>query len=195
MRPEWTKSKEQADSIDLLDDSVHTVSDYIRWLYSDNMPIKLYDADEEDSRERANKEAEKVFVMLAEAYVFGEKVVDVKYKNVVMRTVLAARESSGWYPGLSSVRIIYRGTPSTSPLRRFIADNVACHSYDDSGKENGWMADIDGYPKEALVDAMKATVKARSRPNHKTYTCIDSYLEKEQEKREEEGRQNKHVAS
>ncbi|KAF3032328.1 hypothetical protein E8E12_003575 [Didymella heteroderae] len=187
MKPEWTELREQPDIIDLPDDSVQTVSDYIRWLYSDILPIKLYNAGKEP-REKAAKDAEKVFVLLAEAYVFGEKIVDTKYKNVVIRTVLAAIESSGWFLGLSSVHIIYNGTPSTSPLRRLVADTVACHSYDDSEVENGWMDDFDGYPREALLDAMKATVKARLRPEHDMQSCIDSYLEKEQEEREQRGR-------
>jgi hypothetical protein len=185
MKPEWTELREQPDVIDLPDDSVQTVSDYVKWLYSNNMPIRLYNG--KDTREKAAEEAEKVFVMLAEAYVFGEKIVDTKYKNVVVRTVLAAIQSSGWYLGLTSIHIIYKGTPPTSPLRRLVADTVAFHSYDDSGEANGWMDDFDGYPREALVDAMKATVKARSRPEHDTYRCIDAYLEKEQERREEEG--------
>jgi hypothetical protein len=186
MKPEWTKLREQPDIIDLPDDAVQTVSDYIRWLYSDNLPVKLYKAGK-DTRETAAKEAEKVFVMLAEAYVFGEKIVDTKYKNVVLRVVLAAIESSGWYLGLDSVHIIYEGTPSTSPLRRLIADSVACHSYDDSEEKIGWMGEFDGYTREALVDAMRAMVKARSRPDHDTLSCIDSYLEKEQEETEEQG--------
>jgi hypothetical protein len=33
MKPEWTKLREQPDIIDLPDDSVQTVSDYIRWLH------------------------------------------------------------------------------------------------------------------------------------------------------------------
>jgi hypothetical protein len=123
--------------------------------------------------------------MLAEGYVFGEKIVDTKYKNVVLRVVLAAIESSGWYLGLDSVHIIYEGTPSTSPLRRLIADSVACHSYDDSEEKIGWMGEFDEYTRGALVDAMRAMVKARSRPDHDTLSCIDSYLEKEQEETEE----------
>jgi hypothetical protein len=184
MKPEWTKSREEPDIIDLPDDSVQTVSDYVRWLYSGNMPIKLYDAGE-DTHEMAAEEVQKVYLLLAEAYVFGEKIVDMEYKNAVMRTVIAAIMSSEWFPGLNSIHVIYKCTPSTSPLRRLVADIVACYSYDDSEKENSWMNEFDGYPREALVDAMKATVKARSGPKGDIYLCTDSYLEKEKEEREE----------
>jgi hypothetical protein len=66
-----------------------------------------------------------------------------------------------------------------------IADSVACHFYDDSEEEVGWMVYFDGYPREALVDAMKATVKARLMPKSDVYHYNDSYL-----KREEEGSDN-----
>jgi hypothetical protein len=177
-KPEWTKLIEQPDIIDLPDDSVQTVSDYIRWLYSGNMPIKLYDAGE-DSRQKKAEEAEKVFVMLAEAYVFGEKIVDIKYKNAVVKTMLAAIQSAEWNLGPKSVDIIYKGTPSTSPLRRLVADKVAHWAHDDSEEGVGWMEFFDAYPREALVDAVKALVRVRSRPEHNTDRCIDSYLVEE----------------
>lgn len=191
MKPEWTDLREQPDIIDLSGDSVQTVSDYIRWLYSDNMPIKLYYADK-SARKKVAEEAEKVFIMLAEAYVFGEKIIDTKYKNAVMKIVLAAKEGSGWNLGPNSVDIIYKGTPSTSPLRRLVADSIASNAYDDSEEGFGWMDYFDAYPREAFVDAIKATVKARSRPGHSTCLDINSYLEEEKDG-EEKGIEQPHI--
>ena len=187
MKPEWSELREHPNTIDLPDDSVQTVSDYIKWLYYDKMPIKLYNAGK-DTPEKAAEEAEKVFVMLAEAYVYGEKIMDAKYKNVVVETILAGIQSSGWNLGPSSVDIIYKGTPSTSSLRRFVADSVAYKAYDDSRAGVGWMDYLDAYPKEALVDAIKATVRARSRPQHHAHSDITSYLEKEEKEGEEKGK-------
>lgn len=184
LKPEWSESREQPDVIDLPDDSVETVSDYIRWLYSGNLPIKIYNADG-DTREKVAVEAEKVFVLLAEAYVFGEKIVDATYKRTVIETVLAAMNSSRWNLGPSSVDIIYKGTPSTSPLRRLVADKVALLAHDDLKQGNGWMAFFDAYPREALVDAIKATVTLRSKPENNRRHGIDRYLDKEKE--EDEG--------
>ncbi|KAF5851405.1 hypothetical protein GGP41_004187 [Bipolaris sorokiniana] len=179
-KPEWTELREQPDTIDLPDDSVQTVSDYIRWLYSGNTSIKLYYVGE-DKRERVAEEAEKVFVMLAEAYVFGEKIVDTKYKNAVMETMIAAIDSSKWNPGPPSVDIIYKGTPSTSPFRRLIADKIACLAYDDSEEGAGWIDFFDGYPREALADAIKAMVRVRPSPKNDCIISISSYLDKEEE--------------
>ncbi|KAH7392184.1 hypothetical protein DE146DRAFT_790732 [Phaeosphaeria sp. MPI-PUGE-AT-0046c] len=164
-KPEWTTSREQPDIIDLPDYSVETISNYIRWLYCDHVPIKVYNEVKAKRTKRA-EEAEKAFVMLAEAYVFGEQILDVKYKNAVVQAVIATIERSHWNLGPKSVNIIYEATPSTSPLRRLFADSVASRAYDDSDGGIGWIDYIDGYPREALVDAMKATIKARSRPEH-----------------------------
>jgi hypothetical protein len=176
--------REQPGFIDLSDDSVKIVSDYIRWLYCDHMPVQLYKATQ-DTRAKKAEEAGKVFLTLAEAYVFGEKIVDAKYKNAVVKTVIAAIESSQWNLGPDSVNIIYKGTPPKSPLRRLFADSVACMAFDDSKGGVGWIQFIDGYPREALADAMKATIRARPEPTLSTYRNISLYLE--EEKKEGEG--------
>ncbi|KAH8730391.1 hypothetical protein GQ44DRAFT_644387 [Phaeosphaeriaceae sp. PMI808] len=181
MKPEWTNLREQQDIIDLPEDSVETVSDYIRWLYSDNIPVKLHEAGEasEGTRKERAEEAERVYIQLAEAYVFGEKIVDVKYKNTVLKTVLVAKRSYNWNLGPGSVNIIYKGTSSNSPLRRLFAESVAYQARDDSEEGYGWMEYFDGYSREALVDAIKATIRLRPKPKPLTYPCDDSYLEKE----------------
>lgn len=184
MKPEWARLREQPDTIDLPDDYAQTVSDYIKWLYSGNMPIKLYHAGK-DTRERAMEEAQKVFVIIARAYVFGERILDTKYKNLMAETMLAATNSSGFDMGPKSVEIIYNGTPSTSSARRLVAHQVAYQAYyDGSEGEFGWMDFFDGYPREALVDAIKATIKIRPKPN-KGFPEVHWYTEKDPEQLEE----------
>jgi hypothetical protein len=48
----------------------------------------------EDERETEVEEAEMVFVLLAETYVVWEKILDVEYKNLVLRTIVAAMRSA-----------------------------------------------------------------------------------------------------
>ena len=183
MKPEWTGSRDCPNTIELSNETGDTVSDYVKWLYGGIVPCILYKADKDDKREKVAEEAEKVFVLLAEAYVFGEKILDSKYKNAVVRTVVAAKESSQWSMGPESVDIVYSGTPSGSLLRRFIAESFARLAHDDTAKGVGWMTFIDGYPKEALADAIKATVRLRCKVENdiqKSTKSLDSYLEKEQ---------------
>lgn len=179
-KPEWADLRENPDIIDLTDDTVRPVSDYIRWLYSSIMPFELYKAEDKDSREKKAEEAEKVFILLAEAYVFGEKIDDAKYKNAVMKTVLAAKESSEWNMGPESVNIVYKGTPSGSPLRRLISESIAHLAYDDSDKGVGWITFFDAYSKEALMDAIKAMARIRRTVGYSSdMNLLKSYLEKE----------------
>jgi hypothetical protein len=177
MKPEWTDTQAGPNVIDLSDDPVDAVSDYIKWWYYDTIPNKQYEA-VADTREEKAEEAEKVFVALAKSYVFGEKIIDVRYKNAVLQTLFTAQKSFHWSMGPESVKIVYEGTLPKSPLRRLIADTVAYSAYDDSSAGTGWMQFFDMYPREALVDALKTTVKVHpkdpaSRPD------VGSYLEED----------------
>jgi hypothetical protein len=147
MKPEWIQLREQPDIVGLFEDSLQAATDYIRWLYSNRISIRLYNAGE-DARDRRAEEAEKVFVLLAEAYVFGEKIIDVKYKNEVLKTVFKAKKSSDWNMGPESVKIIYGGTPAGSPLRRLVADSIAHKAHDDSQEGVGWMQFCDNTPEK-----------------------------------------------
>ncbi|KAF2993354.1 hypothetical protein E8E13_001164 [Curvularia kusanoi] len=183
MKPEWAEHREQRNAIELLDDDTESVSDYIKWLYGGTIVRKLYPKSEEDSREKKAEEAEKVFVSLARAYVLGEKIIDVKYKNAVVRAVVVAMTDSDWSMGPESVGLVYSGTPPGSPLRRLIVENFARIAHDDSEEGVRWMTFIDEYPREALADALKATVKMRHKvkEQHRSdLTAVESYLENEQ---------------
>lgn len=178
MKPEWTNMQAGPNIIDLPDDPVDVVSDYIIWLYYDTIPDKQYEA-VANTREEKAEESEKVFVVLAEAYVFGEKMVDMKYKNAVLQTIFTAQKAFGWHMGPESLKIAYKGTPPKSPLRRLIAENFAYMAHDDSGKGVGWMQYLEDCPREALVDVAKITVKVRpSRPDYSP--GVGSYFEEEQ---------------
>ena len=101
------------------------------------MAQKLYKQGGEDDSERVAEEAERVFVSLARAYVFAEKILDAKHKNAIVRTVTVAMKDSDWSMGPESVGVVYSGTPPGSLLRRLIADNIASIAYDDTEKELG----------------------------------------------------------
>jgi hypothetical protein len=181
MKPEWASMRDDPHTIDLGDDSVSTVKAYIQWLYTDNIPMDLDDIlSNRDGKQRA-QEAEKAYVQLAEAYVYGEKILDTKYKNRVVETIIKAINESNWSMGSESVGIIYAGTPSGSPLRRLVADQVAYVAHDDSEDDVGWMTFFDEYPREALLDALKAMSRVRDavERDFNSREIIESYLDKE----------------
>lgn len=107
----------------------------------------------------------------------------IKYEHVVVSTGVVAMTDSGWNMGPESVGIVYSSTLLGSLLRRLIADHIASTAYDDTEEGVEWMTFIDGYSKEALVDALEATVKMR----HNVETArkpssipLETYLKKEQ---------------
>jgi hypothetical protein len=173
IKPEWTIQKEKI--INLPEDPVNTVVNYVKWLYYDNVTVKPYEAGTDTIKKRA-EEAEKVFLLLAKAYVFGEKIMDTEYKNAVVKAMSDCQSRLNWSMGPESVSIVYNHTPSGSPLRRWITDRVAYVAHDDSKDEFGWMQLIDGYPQEALADAMKTLLRVRISKSE-PMPNIESYLE------------------
>ncbi|KAI4606021.1 hypothetical protein J4E83_010288 [Alternaria metachromatica] len=177
MKPEWTDRNDDPKTLDLPEDSATIVSDYIKWLYQGEIPIRLHIADGVTREERC-EEAEEFFVQIARAYVFGERMIDVKYKNALFKALFTAQDKFSVCMGAESIRIIYDGTPPGSPLRRLIAADIAHHAHDDSQIGDGWMQDMETYSRETLLEALRATVKVRDK---KVSTCpgVDSYLEEE----------------
>ncbi|PVH95548.1 hypothetical protein DM02DRAFT_477908, partial [Periconia macrospinosa] len=179
MQSEWTKLREQPDVMQLRYEDVAVVKDYIRWLYSNNISITSNEAAYATVEKRA-EEAEKVFVWLAESYVYGEQILDIDYKNAVMKAIFETQKKFNWNMGPASVRIVYEGTPSVSPLRRLIAERIARSAYDDSKSDVGWMHFVDDYPREALVDALKMTIQVRDRPKGGFVYDVSPYLEEKE---------------
>ena len=178
MKPEWANQKDDPKTLDLPEDSADIITDYIKWLYLGEIPIGLGIANGVTDEKRSN-EAERFFVPMTRAYVFGERIMDVKYKNAMFKAIFAAQDKYHLCMGTESVDIVYEGTPSGSPLRRLIAADIAHKAYDDSKEGFGWMEDLESYPREALIDALQATVGARFNANI-PYPSVESYLEKEE---------------
>lgn len=129
-------------------------------------------------------EAEKVFVMLARADIFAEKVLDVNYRNAIFRTMAVAMKDSDLSMGPESVGVVYSGTPLGSLLRRLIVDNIASVAYNETEEGAGWMTFIEGYPREALLDALNAILKMRHKvesARRPSLTSINLHLEEEQQ--------------
>ena len=175
LKPEWTTQEERV--IKLPEDSANTVIDYIKWLYYDEIETKLDEASV-DTREKQAVAAEKAFCLLADAYVFGEKIIDLRYKEAVMKAIFATLKSYNWNMGPESVNVIYEGTPPGSPLRRFIAESIAYKAFVDSNEGVGWLQYIEGYPRDVLVDALKEMVRVRPKLSADLCPSLDSYLEK-----------------
>ncbi|KAJ4300774.1 hypothetical protein N0V90_002862 [Kalmusia sp. IMI 367209] len=136
----WKELREEPETINLFDDNFEIVNAYIHWLYFQKLPIP----DDE------------YFIFLARAYVFGEKIMDISFKNDLMAGMIALCNKSNKFPS-KVMNIIYEGTIGGSPMRRLLVDIDVNFAHEDKG----WIQDIQGYTAEALADVLLAMVAQR----------------------------------
>ncbi|KAI2482156.1 Bacilysin biosynthesis oxidoreductase bacC [Pyrenophora tritici-repentis] len=147
-------SREDPNVIDLYYNKLDTIHNYVRWLYNGIVPVQLYIADDDEDRETRAEEAEKVFVQLAYAYVFGERAFDSKYRNAVIKTIFAAKKYS-------------------------IIEDYVWYSSDERDKGVDWTTSFGEYCKEALEECIKGLMMARTRPEINKYHPLEDYLDDE----------------
>ncbi|KAF2177423.1 hypothetical protein K469DRAFT_677454 [Zopfia rhizophila CBS 207.26] len=151
MKPEWASTRPAPRVIELPDDDMAAFDLYVQWLYSKKLPII---PDEKGSSPYDE------YQTLAHAYVLGEELMDIDFKNAVMDSyVLYARGSSQtkrYYPTNEDIRILYEGTRESSPIRQFLVDIWTYR-----GKHE-WVKSDPDLPKDFLMDVTTALLKVRT---------------------------------
>lgn len=112
----WKEAKDGA--VSLPTDSFDVVHCYVRWIYYKKVIIPPFQGDENDKK---NDDSDPVQDFLADCYVFGDKVQDIDFKDVVVDT---CSERSRNTRKLSSrmINAIYEHTQETSPARKLYVD-------------------------------------------------------------------------
>ncbi|KAF2025533.1 hypothetical protein EK21DRAFT_76196, partial [Setomelanomma holmii] len=165
MKPEWMEQRSDPYTIDLTDDVPETATLYVQWLYTGTLTIEV-----------PNRGVDGVIDYKAcrNAYAFGEKILDIAFKNVVLCIFMEVREETRKMPDAAVIDLIYACTPEGSSLRRFLSNLVAASL----SKDPTWITYIDQLPREALVDTCKAIAVARSGiARIKISLSNDKYLE------------------
>lgn len=153
---------------------INTVKIYAGWLYTGKVGIHIVKPTNNDGAKN-DLAMETIYVSLAKAYVFGEKVLDTKYKNAILQDILVAEKTLGYVMGQEAATIIYEGTTAGSGIRHLVCDFVAYNA----GDHPSWVSDFVGYPRELLVDAIIVMSRIRARPTHFPFrTSGQEYLEK-----------------
>ena len=94
------------------------------------------------------------FAPLAEVYVLAEKLVDIDTKNTIMRAMLTY--SKNWMAINDTIKILYAGTPPSSPARRLVVESFA------NGIPKDEIRPIKGdYPEDFWVELVEDFVKRR----------------------------------
>lgn len=183
MKPEWASMRDDPRIVELPDDDPEAFAMYRTWLYSGKLPV-LSDESEcpnEDATStsigwESSADASNKYHTLAYAYVLGERLMDVPFKNAIADTyVLYARgiaPARRHYPSNEEICIIYDGTRSDSPIRRLLVD-----IWYSRGKLE-WLQTDDELPADFLKAVVKELLRVRvsvenlSRPwknNHLQY--------------------------
>jgi hypothetical protein len=115
----------QSRVIKLPEDDPTTVAQYLDFVYKDMLPTL---------RGWSPDQAKVMYLALARLYVYGERVLDVVIRNVIVEhfisfSSIANREllPHPYYPGPDVVELVYEGTTAASPMRKLLVDMYVRH--------------------------------------------------------------------
>ena len=157
MKPEWADQREDPHTIDLSDEDLDVVRYYVQWLYSDKIEDSL----------------DPTYVGLAKAYIFGDKRLDVSFRNAILNNYVALSMKHETYPGPEALGIIYAGTRPGSSLRRLLVSQYVYEVHD----ADEWQQEIPLYPQEFMAEVLQAIIKGKWLPKEKWTNSIDGFLE------------------
>lgn len=175
MKPEWASSREDPNTIYMSEDESEIVALYVQWLYYGSIKIDISKPDAANGEARVAR-GRTIYLELTKAYIFGEKIMDISFKNAVIGRFIKVHSSFSVIPGSNIVTNIYGATAAGSPLRRLITDMIACA---DPANQDGWATYIQLCPRETVNDAILAMATLRPVLNKRlSWLSVDKYLEK-----------------
>jgi len=148
MKSDWAESRADVKTIDMSHCHKEVLSAYIHWLYFKNIPL-----------DKIEGPLGVDFTLLAQAFVLGEELMDVKFKNTIVDTFLSLELKHSALPNATSLNIIYDGTPPSSPMRCLMLDFYAYGISDDVS----WNVVLEACSKDVLVDIITTMSKFRAR--------------------------------
>ncbi|KAF2492749.1 hypothetical protein BU16DRAFT_529031 [Lophium mytilinum] len=147
----WKESKESV--INLPTDSPALFSLYMHHLYTG----KLATAPDEDTTESGGEHW-----VLAQLYVFAEKIQDSKCKNDILDAMVehTFEGPQAKWPSCATIQTIYSGTAGPCPARRFLVDIYAVE------RTSAWCAkdQREKYPAEFVWDVMARMSERKPEP-------------------------------
>jgi hypothetical protein len=166
VKRELVSAEADSDTIDLSEFDIDNVNLYTQWLYTKTLSAEDYEDEDNYS-----------YLSLSKAYVLGEALSDITYKNAVLACingVVKKFEDEG-YPNAECVNTIYEGTYPGSPARRFMRDVYAkCTVASDSGSLRQYYH----LRQEALRDILEELFRYRGHLEEEMLECdIEDYME------------------
>jgi hypothetical protein len=163
VKEEWKEGKDR--TIPLPEDDPDVVSLYLHWIYASRIL----------SRKPTNEGSNGEIRLLVDAFVFGEKIQDGRFKDAVIDAAIKSttspdKEGNTWFPGVTATNRAYKGTPPGSPLRRLIVDFWALNGqehWDRKGLNADFLTDLTG----ELLARRQSLFDGSHPSNGKTSTC------------------------
>jgi hypothetical protein len=123
---------------------------YMHWLYNGNFPVAtIYVSDK--------TKAGAVLLHLAEEYVIGTQIRDIKYRNAIMNAFIAIHVRMKKLTFRSVIDVVYNSMDPGSPMRQMLADMHALIVGDDVSK----LEMIGHMPQAFVQDALKSVLVIR----------------------------------
>jgi hypothetical protein len=133
----WAESQQR--SVRLEEEEPDAFEIYLQWLYRGTLPVPKWDR---ITHKRRSAQAD--FLLLAKAYVLGDKLQDGDFADTVIDALVMANNDEVELIWGDTISYIFENTPDSSPARDFLVDALYCeHCRDTLGKE-------DDFPKNFL---------------------------------------------
>lgn len=167
----WKEGREK--KLNLPDDEPDVFGAYVEYLFTG----KIATATETTADKISEPVITSEFRFQAKLYVLGEKLLDDKFCDCTLRAMgeLCKTRTAGgarYYPNASTVSIIYKGTASASPMRKFLVHLYCRHVKSD------WLTDdrAECYPQQFFVDIAKEGLPLLNRRGEDPEDKVDPYF-------------------
>ena len=115
----------QSRVVKLPEDDPTTVAQYLDFVYKNMLPTQ---------QKWFPNQVKSMYLSLARLYVYGERVLDVVIRNVIVDHIIAFSSIANHelathphYPGPAVIETVYEGTTAESPMRRLLVDMYVKH--------------------------------------------------------------------
>jgi len=161
----WREGEERL--IHLPDDYPNVFSSYLQLLYQGNLPIRKSINPSTKDKVAISKEVSKLMgeemTLLADLYVFVEKIQDISSKCLVLTAFVESsthKRADGLYysPNSRTVKTLFDGTTNTDPIRKWLVDLHVLYS------KESWIegSTIDDFSVDFLFQVTKEFTSSRN---------------------------------
>ena len=160
----WKEAQAKKIELPAVDEDLWTI--YLQYLYTGDLVIdNVQEAENDEERQdgqsgQTNNKTEQMFaddiVRLIDLAALGDMFRDAAFRNVVSDAFIATIETYGFLPGPTSLHLLVKCLPNTSPLYRLNVDFFATTATPGDFERRG-----SAYPVQFVLDLLIEMIKQR----------------------------------